>query len=525
MYVQTTKSEINSRLMDMRSEISNHIRDSTIIEPDSIALAAVTDNGLAIIDCENGREVKTFEAEVNQTMQSIVESPDFPIVVVGTREGHILTYAVKLRKSKLRLIDAEIYLLSDNHVCQGGLDVILRNSDRTMNDFVAFNFERAIVFYCSFPTSETGAGETKVKCHFHVGVRIIDLAFGGNKIVCLGNPSNQYKVGKTGLGDKTGKSFFFMEIQGGEIVPLRALHLKNLHTGVCVNPKDFTFISMRVKDKKLVTRDLDGGEADEILHSPVSTAHKSTLQQILVFLEERVILTSSHDGMIQAFVDNEGERGNFSHWDTIPIFHHSQGGVYRTKLNLSTEMFAAVNKRGSLVVGTMPFDGKYRKKSTENAPSATSFPPWIEELTFKLHEKAGEQSLRQKSWLDVYEDNVVELDKKKISSKIESVTGELSSLKDQIRELLCINERLPDSEKIPSEEFELNFQEKARLQHDGNDAEANLKFELKAWQLARKRTGFKLRALVWDNMDVPSKTIKVTLEPQDGHRVRMKEHT
>ena len=43
--------------------------------------------------------------------------------------------------------------------------------------------------------------------------------------------------------------------------------------------------------------------------------------------------------------------------------------------------------------------------------------------------------------------------------------------------------------------------------NDGLDKEDDLRFELKAWQLARQKVGQKIRKKVWDDMDVKGRSI------------------
>ena len=58
-------------------------------------------------------------------------------------------------------------------------------------------------------------------------------------------------------------------------------------------------------------------------------------------------------------------------------------------------------------------------------------------------------------------------------------------------------------------EFELNVEEKQRRIQRGQDKEADLRLELKAWQMARKRAGHALRRQVWDDLEVPGRAIQV----------------
>ena len=81
-------------------------------------------------------------------------------------------------------------------------------------------------------------------------------------------------------------------------------------------------------------------------------------------------------------------------------------------------------------------------------------------------------------------------------------------MREKVAELLEENRKLPEAERMDENEFELDVEEQQRRVHEGLDREDDLRFELKAWQMARSRVGQKIRKKVWDDMDVVGRSIK-----------------
>ena len=92
-------------------------------------------------------------------------------------------------------------------------------------------------------------------------------------------------------------------------------------------------------------------------------------------------------------------------------------------------------------------------------------------------------------------------------TSINEVSEELEAMRARVAELLEENRKLPESERIDENEFELDVDEQQRRVNDGEDKEDDLRFELKAWQLARQKVGQKIRKTVWDDMEVKGRSI------------------
>ena len=92
-------------------------------------------------------------------------------------------------------------------------------------------------------------------------------------------------------------------------------------------------------------------------------------------------------------------------------------------------------------------------------------------------------------------------------TSINEVSEELEAMRSRVAELLEENRKLPESERIDENEFELDVGEQQRRVNDGEDKEDDLRFELKAWQLARQKVGQKIRKKVWDDMEVKGRSI------------------
>ena len=80
-------------------------------------------------------------------------------------------------------------------------------------------------------------------------------------------------------------------------------------------------------------------------------------------------------------------------------------------------------------------------------------------------------------------------------------------MRAKVAELLEENNKLPEAERMDVHDFELDVEEQQRRVNEGIDKEDDLRFELKAWQIARHRVGQKVRKKVWDDMEVKGRTI------------------
>ena len=95
--------------------------------------------------------------------------------------------------------------------------------------------------------------------------------------------------------------------------------------------------------------------------------------------------------------------------------------------------------------------------------------------------------------------------------QISEIEDSLNSIKERVANLIATNEELPECERLNKTDFELNTEEKERRVKEGQEQEESLSFELRAWQMARRKLGLKIRKDVWDEMEVTGKSIKVNL--------------
>ena len=91
--------------------------------------------------------------------------------------------------------------------------------------------------------------------------------------------------------------------------------------------------------------------------------------------------------------------------------------------------------------------------------------------------------------------------------EIGDIERSLASIKEQVGELLELNEELPEEERLERSEFELNAEEKQRRAAAGQEREASLHLELRARQAARRRAGLRIRKEVWDDLEVPGRAV------------------
>ena len=73
--------------------------------------------------------------------------------------------------------------------------------------------------------------------------------------------------------------------------------------------------------------------------------------------------------------------------------------------------------------------------------------------------------------------------------------------------LLEDNSQLPEKDRLDRREFELDVDEQTRRLAQGEDKVADLKTDLKAWNIARREVAMSVKGDVWDKMEVQGRNI------------------
>ena len=74
--------------------------------------------------------------------------------------------------------------------------------------------------------------------------------------------------------------------------------------------------------------------------------------------------------------------------------------------------------------------------------------------------------------------------------------------------LLEDNSQLPEKDRLDRREFELDVDEQTRRLAQGEDKVADLKTDLKAWNIARREVAMSVKGDVWDKMEVQGRSLK-----------------
>ncbi len=256
------------------------------------------------------------------------------------------------------------------------------------------------------------------------------------------------------------------------------------------------------------------------------------------------LLTSGLDGRINICPAGFGGPAGGGQIEQKQLFHYQRGGVVRAEV--MREGFCAVDGRGALAVfevrsrspasereriakrkggrGLKPYSTT--KERSEPSPER----PFVSELMavgkaqeqqrgvigdIEEEEPLIEQEQQQldkrvakTSWSERKEASDLLRDRRAYEGEIADIERSLASIKEQVGTLLVLNEELPAEERLERSEFELNSEEKQRRWLAGQEKEAGLRLELKAWQAARKKAGLNIRKEVWDDLEVPGRAIR-----------------
>ena len=194
----------------------------------------------------------------------------------------------------------------------------------------------------------------------------------------------------------------------------------------------------------------------------------------------------------------------------------TSGGARNPAVSSDGRLVATVDGRGTLAIADT--------KAEATAPPTKSLDliqgrvePWTETEFFKalfdsqvqVNDELDEE---EEPWSVVKAREDLSNERKQYEKALSEIEGPLEDIKTQIASLLECNDELPEEERLDRTDFELNSEEKQRRILKGQEREAALHLELRAWQMARRKVGLEVQKKVWHDMDVKGRAIKVSGE-------------
>ncbi len=281
--------------------------------------------------------------------------------------------------------------------------------------------------------------------------------------------------------------------------------------------------------------------------SRVKTTHQLGICSLTLLEHEDALLTRGLDGRINLCPASfgGGAPGGGAHLRQKQLFHYQRGGVARAVLMRDGGGFCAVDGMGALAVFEVKTKEELRREAEmgeqQNRPVVRSRRSPTTEKSFvaglmavglteeqsgviadivgaadegekergrEEEQTRGREKASKSSWSERKEATDLMQDRMAYDGEILDIEQSLASIKEQVGKLLELNEELPEVERLERSEFELNTEEKQRRIAAGQEKEANLHLELRAWQTARRKTGLNIRKEVWDDLEVRGMAVR-----------------
>ena len=358
----------------------------------------------------------------------------------------------------------------------------------------------------------------KVKSCANLEGILLDLSFVQKTVICLtttANPldeseeSKQFELKKT-AGDQI--TIFKVDKQAGSISIANVLTTKEICSGICLSENGKFFSTILHKRKKLAKFKVLEHERQSKL-TPVSktpTQHQMDMFKIIRSRDRKGVLAlAGRDGYLSFQPEDEtssaesGMNGPSSTQITY-MFHHETGGIQELSISKSTGGILAVSQSGAIQV----MQTKTSLSKTSSRSTFHDIPDTFMTGFNRMPVYCPLPHPQKMSWAEMQEEDRTSRERQKYESQINEVTNALDELRTQVASLLEENEKLPESERIDRHEFELDVEEQQKRKNEGLDKEEDLMLELRAWQLARKKVGRKIKKDVWDDMEVKGRCIK-----------------
>ena len=356
----------------------------------------------------------------------------------------------------------------------------------------------------------------KIKSSANLEGILLDTSFAQKIVICLtctitledDEETKESKSTQT-CGDQI--TIFKVDKQIGSISIANVLNTKEMCSGICLTEHAKTFSTILHKRKKLAKFKVLEHERQSKLTpvSAIATSHEMDIYKIVRARDRRGFLAlAGRDGYLSFQPEDETPISNKSQEISsksqfMYMFHYETGGIVEVSISKSNGSVLVVSKSGAIqVLQTKINEARRQVHSYRGMPS-----PLMTEVN-KLSSIRISPQPSQISWAQKQEEERTAKERQKYEVQINEVTNALDELRTNVAKLLKENEKLPESERIDRHEFELDVDEQQRRKNEGLDKEEDLMLELRAWQLARKKVGRKIKKEVWDDMEVKGRCIK-----------------
>ena len=239
------------------------------------------------------------------------------------------------------------------------------------------------------------------------------------------------------------------------------------------------------------------------------TSHQLCLNSFSISASGR-LAAACKDGILSFHDPSRSGEGATMARGELKLFHFTAGGVQKGAVAVDGRMVAAVDGRGTLAVADTKAEPVAPTKSLDLVQGHDD--PWQETEFFR--ELVGltvpkQNDVEIEAWSSLKGKEELQHERKQYETALAEIEGPLEDIKAQIASLLECNDELPEEERLDRTDFELNAEEKQRRIIKGQEREAALHLELRAWQLARKKVGQQVQKRVWQDMEVKGRAIKV----------------
>ena len=287
------------------------------------------------------------------------------------------------------------------------------------------------------------------------------------------------------------------------------LFLNNIFSGpgICLNENGKFFYALFQKKKELAKFKVVDQELPTKLQplAKMVTTHQLDVNSISrCKTKSGFLVLSGRDGHISMHSNTlDPKKKSYS----LHLFHHASGGLVANDMSKDQNILS-LNLTGALQL----FQPKGLSMQLQSSFSVTSTPkpPKVDPFVLSLFQSPNlvpKVFAPEMSWDEKQEQARVARERKRYEATINEVTTELEAMRAKVAELLEENKKLPEAERMDVHDFELDVEEQQRRVNEGMDKEDDLRFELKAWQIARHRVGQKVRKKVWDDMEVKGRSI------------------
>ncbi len=231
------------------------------------------------------------------------------------------------------------------------------------------------------------------------------------------------------------------------------------------------------------------------------TCHRLNLNKILRVSGARkasTLVLVGKDGFLSWMSENAP--GSVSASDFVHMFHYQRGGILHADVTADRQA-VAVDAEGCLQI-FQPKTGKSEAPPLSAEQEAA--------VTALLSRASAQAAVRPAiAWSQKQQLDHVSRERQRYEKNIDEIGEALAAVRKQVGELLESNEQLPPEEKLDGREFELDSEEKQKRYQTGLERESEVRLDMKAREMARRKVGLRVRKEIWEDMEVKGKALKV----------------